>query len=342
MITKKHKNNICLFIFILVISESACINAQSKVGTTAVPFLGISIAPRASAMGSAYTAMSNDVTAMYYNPGGLSRFGKSQFMVAHTNWLVNTSFNWVGFVMNLGENALGISVTQLDYGEDIVTTVSEPEGTGERWSARDLAATISFARNLTDRFSIGGNIKYIHQKIWNESGSAFAVDLGLLYITQFNDMRLGMSISNFGTNLRMDGKDLLHRVDLDEDATGHNETIVGNLKTESWPLPLFFRVGLAMDVIKLGQDRLTVAIDAFRPSDNTETVNIGTELALRDMLFLRAGYKSLFREDSEAGLTLGVGAIIALTEGIRWNLDYTYLNFGLFGGIHMASVGIDF
>ncbi|MFO7889857.1 MAG: PorV/PorQ family protein [bacterium] len=342
MITKKLKKNINIVVILLVISSTVCVNSQSKVGTTAVPFLGISVAPRAAAMGSAYTALVNDATAMYYNPGGLSRFSQSQFLVAHTNWLVNTNVNWVGFVLNLGENALGVSVTQLDYGEDIVTTVSEPEGTGERWSARDLAATISFARNLTDRFSIGGNIKYIHQKIWNESGSAFAVDLGLLYITQFNDMRLGMSISNFGTNLRMSGKDLLHRVDLDEDATGHNETIVGNLKTESWPLPLFFRVGLALDVINLGQDRLTVAIDAFRPSDNTETINIGTELALRDMLFLRAGYKSLFREESEAGLTLGMGAIMILTEGVCWNIDYTYLNYGLFGGIHMAAVGINF
>ncbi len=342
MIIKQHKKIICFLVIVLAISTTPCVNAQSKVGTTAVPFLGISIAPRAAAMGSAYTAMSNDVTAMYYNPGGLSRFSKSQFLVAHTDWLVDTNLNWVGFVINLGENALGISVTQLDYGEDIVTTVLEPEGTGERWSARDLAATVSFARNLTDRFSIGGNAKYIHQKIWNETGSAFAVDIGLLYITQFNDMRLGMSISNFGTNLRMSGKDLLHRVDLDEEATGHNETIVGNLKTDSWPLPLFFRVGVAMDVINLGQDRLTIAVDAFRPSDNTETVNVGTELALRDMLFLRAGYKSLFREDSEAGLSLGVGAVIALTEGLLWNLDYTYLDFGLFGGIHMAAVGINF
>lgn len=342
MITTCMKRIFAFTIAVMLTAGVHTAGAQSKVGTTAAPFLGISVAPRAAAMGSAYAALADDATAMYYNPGGLSRFGRSQFVFSHTSWLVNTSFNWVGFAINLGENTLGVSVTQLDYGEDVVTTVQQPEGTGERWTAQDLAATVSFARNLTDRFSIGGNLKYIHQKIWNETGSAFAVDLGLLYITQFNDMRLGMSISNFGTNLRMGGKDLIHRIDLDPNASGHNETIVGNLKTDSWPLPLFFRVGVAMDVMRMANNRLTLAVDASRPSDNTETVNIGSELAIMDMFFLRAGYKSLFREDSEAGLTMGMGFNMAVTGNVRWNADYTFVNYGLFEEIHMVAVGVSF
>ncbi|MBN2416316.1 PorV/PorQ family protein [bacterium] len=326
----------------LVLCGSSLLQGQAKVGTTAAPFLGISVSPRAAAMGSAYAAMASDATGMYYNPGGISRSGTSQFVFAHTSWLVNTDLNWFGFVLNLGESALGISVTQLDYGEEMVTTVLEPEGTGERWAARDLAATVSFGRNLTDRFSLGGNVKYIHQKIWNETGSAFAVDLGLLYITPFNDMRIGMSISNFGSDLRMEGKDLIQRVDLDPTATGHNETIVGNLKTDPWPLPLFFRVGVAMDVIRMSRNRLTVAVDAFRPSDNTETLNAGAELAVMDMFFLRAGYKSLFREDSEAGLTMGMGVTMALAGSVQWHLDYTFINYGLFEDIHMLAVAVGF
>ena len=138
--------------------------------------------------------------------------------------MVDTNFNWVAIILNLGgDDALGISVTQLNYGEEEVTTVTQPEGTGELWSAMDMAAGLSYSRNLTDRFSIGGSVKYIQQKLWNESASAFAIDVGLLFITDFNDMRLGMSISNFGTDLRMDGKELLHRVDLDPDAVGHNQ-----------------------------------------------------------------------------------------------------------------------
>lgn len=326
--------------FILYVQSSL---GQSKVGTTAVPFLGISVGPRATAMGGAFTAVCNDATSLYYNPGGIGQLEKSQFLAAHTGWLVGTNLNWFGFVIKLNAtNTIGIHVTHLDYGEEEVTTVEQPEGTGERWSALDFAAGLTYARNLTDRFSIGGSFKYIQQRIWSESASAYALDVGLLFVTDFNGMKLGMSISNFGTDMRMDGKDLLKRIDLDPDALGNNETIVSKLKTDSWPLPLFFRVGIAMDMIRLGMNRMTIAIDAVRPSDNTEIINVGSELTLRDMVFLRAGYKSLFREQSEEGLTFGGGVNLTLGDMMTWSLDYTYADFGLFQDIQMIAIGIHF
>ncbi len=316
---------------------------QSKVGTTAASFLGISVGPRATAMGGAFTAIADDATSLYYNPGGMSRSGKSQFVFAYTNWLVDTDFSWIGLVFNFdGTNALGVSLTQLNYGEDDVTTVADPEGTGERWGANDFSAALSYARNLTDRFSIGGNVKYVQEKLWNESSTAFALDVGLLYITDFNDMRIGMSISNFGTDLRMDGKDLLKRVDIDPETIGHNENIVSKLKTDDWPLPLFFRVGLAMDVIRSDNFSFTTAVDAVRPSDNSEILNVGGELKFNNLLYLRGGYKSLFRDESEEGLTLGLGLNIITGSLFSWTMDYTYADFGLFEDIHMYSLGVSF
>ena len=76
---------------------------QSKVGTTAVPFLGISVGPRATAMGGAFAAVSDDATSLYYNPGAFSQTRKSQLIIAHTNWLVSTNLNWLGFILNLDE-----------------------------------------------------------------------------------------------------------------------------------------------------------------------------------------------------------------------------------------------
>lgn len=317
--------------------------SQSKVGTSAVPFLGISAGPRATAIGSAFTGLGNDATALYYNPGSISQMPRSQFLVTHTNWLVGTHYNWLGFVLKVDDtNALGVSLTQLDYGEEEVTTVLQPEGTGQNWGATDMAAALSYARNLTDHFSVGGSIKYIQQRLWNESATAFALDVGLLFITGFRDMKLGMSIANFGTDMRLDGKELLERVDLDPETIGHNETIVAKLKTDAWPLPLFFRVGVAMDAYKCPVNRFTMAVDAVRPSDNTEIINVGGEYAFKEMIFLRGGYKSLFRKESEEGFTFGTGIQLPIGGTALWNFDYTYADFGLFEDIHMFAIGMQF
>lgn len=327
----------------LILIAAGPVMGQSKVGTTGAPFLGISVGARGTAMGGAFSAVSTDVTALYYNPGGIPFIGKSQFMASHTSWLVGSKFNWVGLMVNLdGANVIGIHFTQLDYGEEEVTTVLLPEGTGEKWGASDIAIGLSYGRKLTDQFSIGGSAKYVQQSIWNESASAFALDVGLLFITNFHDMRLGMSISNFGTDLKMDGRDLLHRIDLDPNALGNNETIVSTLKTENWPLPFLFRVGLAMDVLHFGGSRLTLAMDALRPSDNTEIINVGAEVSFNDWVFLRGGYKSLFRDDSEEGLTVGAGVHIAMQDMFAIEVDYTYADFGLFEYVQMISGSVTF
>ncbi len=317
--------------------------SQSKVGTTAAPFLGISVGPKAMGMGSAFVALANDATALYWNPSGISRAMKTQFMASHTTWLVGSKFNWVGFSLNMDNtNFLGISFTQLDYGEDEVTTVLNPDGTGERWDAMDMVIGLSYARNLTDRFSIGGSVKYVNQQIWNESASAFALDVGLLYITEFNDLKIGMSISNFGTDMKMEGRDLIKRIDLDPEAQGINKTIPTQLKTDEWALPLLFRVGLAMDVLKVSDITVTTAVDAFRPSDNNSSVNVGMEFSWNGIFFARAGYKNLFLDKSEEGINFGGGLKYNFMETSFVHFDYAFSDFGKFDNLHTFSLGIIF
>ena len=247
-----------------------------------------------------------------------------------------------------GQNFVGLSLTSLDYGEEDVTTVQFPEGTGERWSAKDLAIAVSYSRRLTDQFSLGGSFKYVNQAIWHESASGFAMDLGLLFVTDFNGLRLGMSMSNFGTDMKLDGKDLLNRVDIDPSNSGSSKTLVGNLKTDAWPMPLLFRVGVAMDMVKNDELRVTVAADAIRPGDNEESVNVGGEVGWNDMVFVRGGYKSLFRtkssvfnrEDLQEGLSLGAG-LKYKAEGIATlEVHYAFTKFGLFGNLNTISLAV--
>lgn len=325
-------------------------DAQSKVGTTAAQFLGISVGPRAIAMGSAYVASNEDVTSLAWNPGSFVQANRSEFLFSNSDWLAGTKFRWAGAMVNLdGENAIGLSLTQLDYGEDEVTTVAAPEGTGEKWSANDVAIALSYSRKLTDRFSIGGSVKYISQQIWNETASNFAFDLGLLFVTGFSNMRLGMSMQNFGGDMTLDGRDLLQRIDTDPSNAGSNKTLVAKLKTDSWPIPLLFRVGVAMDVVKTDMIRGTVAVDALRPNDNQESVNVGTELGWNETVFLRIGYKSLVgseppfnKTNQQDGLAAGVGLRYAMEGVAAVRLDYAYSKFGLFGSLNTIACAISF
>lgn len=311
---------------------------QAKIATTAAQFLGISVSPRAIGMGGAYVASNSDAASLYWNPGAFSQAGKTQFVFSNTDWLAGTKFRWFGAMVNLdGQNVFGVSFTQLDYGEEEVTTELAPEGTGQLWAASDLAIGVSYSRMLTDRFSMGGTLKYVNQSIWNSSASAFTFDLGLLFVTSFNEMRLGVSMSNFGGDLKLDGRDLLRPLSA---STGGST--VGNLKTEAWPMPLLFRVGVAMDVVKSDEFKVTLAADALRPSDNDETLNLGTEIGWSDVVFVRGGYKSLFGTDQEEGLGLGAG-LKYKAEGIgQFEVNYSFNQFGLFGNLNTFSVSIGF
>lgn len=337
---KMNKN--ILKVILLVLFGAGSLVAQSKVGTTAANFLTIPVGPRATGMGGAFVAVANDATTSYWNPGGLSRLAANEFSVVHSEWLVGSNLNWLGLAIKLDEdNSVGISVNQLAYGSEAITTVDQPNGTGQNWDAQDIAFGLSYARNLTDRFSIGGSVKYIQQRIYNESASAFALDIGLLFTTQLKGLRIGMNISNFGTEMQMAGKDLLQPVDIDPAHTGNNDNVVSDLGTDSWTLPLIFTVGLGMDAIETENWRVTLATDAIYPNNQSSYLNVGSEVSWANLISLRVGYNSLFKDAAEEGLTAGVGLNYNFGP-LSARVDYSYMDFGVFKQISKYSLSVSF
>jgi hypothetical protein len=149
-------------------------------------------------------------------------------------------------------------------------------------------------------------------------------------------------MANFGGDLILDGRDLLQRVDIDPANSGSNKSLTGTLKTDPWALPLMFRVGVAMDVVKSSDARLTLAVDALRPNDNDESVNFGGELGWSEAVFLRGGYKSVFGKDAQEGLSLG-GGLRYTAEGLgSLEVNYAFTKFGLFGNLNTIALAIGF
>ena len=338
-----YKRNIISILLIIFLSSFAL--AQNPVGTSAGSFLGIPIGPRAQAMGGAYLGMTNDVSSAYWNPGAVSFIGKTQTLISHTSWFLGTSLNWVGVNIQIDEaNAFAISLTQLDYGREEITTIFEQEGTGRYWDAVDLSAAVTYSRKLTSRFAIGGSFKIVHSQIYNESATAFALDLGVLYKTQLEGLNLGMSIANYGSKMKMDGKDLFQQIDIDPENSGHNERLVSTLKTDEWALPIFFRIGISYDILNWEENRLTLATDALHPTDNVESMNLGMEYSYNELISLRAGYRSLFQEDLEGGLTLGGGIKYDVPNFANINIEYAWLDYGVIDpdGVQTFALTITF
>lgn len=315
----------------------------SKVGMTAAPFLEIGVGARAIAMGGAFTGTANDASALYWNPAGLAGLVQAEVVFVHSEWLADLQFEFAGLVLPLGNiGTIGLSVTSLHMDDMKVTTIDYPRGTGEFFSANDIALGLSYSRSLTDRFSIGFNGKYINQKIWKESAQGFAIDMGTLFVTEFHNMRIGASLTNFGTDMRMAGDDLLVYYDLDPNKLGNNERTFAELKTDSWSLPLTFQAGIALDLLNARQNRLTIAIDAVHPSDNTESLLLGTEYAFQNWVFLRGGYRDLFLRDGEQGFTLGAGLTSRFVGNLALSLDYAYADFGRLENVQHFSLRLKF
>ena len=332
-----------LFIIILLILGTALSFAQTKVGSTAAPFLNIGVGSRPVSMGGAFIATANDITSLYWNPAGASRVVGNEAFFAHTKWFADITYNWAGALLNMGDlGSVGLSLTYLDYGKMEVTTLREPDGTGEMFTAKDYSLALTYAYSLTDRFSIGGNLKYINQSIWNSSASAFAVDLGILFYSDLYGLRMAATITNFGTDMKMDGKDLYVLHDINPNIYGNNPLILATLNTDNFPLPLTFRVGVAMDLLDTEEHRLTIGADALHPNDNAESINVGAEYVFDKMIAIRGGYKSLLLTNSEEGLTLGVGLMYEFFPGLGVSIDYAYQDFGMLKNTQHFSMGIKF
>ncbi len=317
----------------------------SKVGTTAATFLEIGIGAAANGMGAAFVSQANDATALYWNAAGIANLNENELMVSHTNWIASTNLDYAALVIPLGNfGNLGFSFTSLSMPDEKVRTVEQPEGTGEYYSAGDIEAGISYARSLTDRFSIGFTAKYIQETIWHMSSNAIAIDAGTMFRTDlFGGMVIGASISNFGTAMKLSGIDTRTFARVDPTKLGSTDQIPYSIDLDSWGLPLLFRIGVSTSPIKTEDYRWTVSVDALHPNDNYESMNAGTEFAFKDFLFLRAGYQSLFLVDGEGGLSLGIGlnSKMLFSSGIV-KFDYAYRNFGRLQGVHIFSVGVKF
>jgi opacity protein-like surface antigen len=293
-------------------------------------------------MGNAGTATFQEVESGYYNPAAWGHLERSDVQFSHTLWLADIAYNYAAIGVKTGSfGAIVLTLTSLNSGEIDVRTVGQPLGTGERYTVSNTAIGIGYGCALTDRCSAGLQLSYVQETIWHSSLSALAVNFGALYQVSEDGLLIGASISNFGTRSRFSGSDIRIRFDSNPDVNGDNSNLPGEAYTEEFPLPVLFRVGLAYP-LALDQDhQLWLTVDAFHPSDNSESASFGVEWTFMKTVSLRMGYQQLFQRDSEVGLTLGAGLEYDLI-GFPFHFDYAWADHGRLESAQQLTFGVRF
>ena len=327
----------------------------NRYGTTAANFLEIGVGSDGNAMGEAYVAVTDGLSSIYWNPAGLASLEGPSVSFMMQPWIVDINMLFTaGAVVIPGVGNLGFGITQMSYGEMPVTTLEYQEGTGENFTASDIAASVTFSRKIVSWFAFGSSLKYIRSNIWHSSSSSAAVDLGVLVNTKFfsftgkdsDGMNIGMSISNYGTRMKFDGIDIYQPIDVSELEEGNYGDVAGQFRPSEWELPLIFRIGVAIKPIVNNFTKVTIAADALHPNNNSESINLGCSVDNTipgfGVFSLKGGMKALYMDSSQYGYTGGLGLKMFYLGNRSLSVDYAFKSMGILGDVHVYTVGLSF
>lgn len=293
-----------------------------RAGISTAQFLKIGVGGRASAMGDAFVAVANDVSALYWNPAGLTQFQDNQIIFSHNEWVVDINHDFVGAVYHLDDaNTFGVSLTALSMDEMKVTTEYAPFGTGEFFGFSDIGFAVSYSRKMTDQFSFGGTVRYIEETLDQLKMRGIMIDLGTYYWTGLGSTRFAVTVTNFGNDLAPDGE----------------VGLIGNRTKSDWQSfspPTMFRIGFAFEPYENEEHKLTTSIQLNHPNDNSENLSIGAEYVWNKMFFARGGYKI---NVDEQNYSFGAGVNVPISIA-NVSVDYAFANFSRLGSAHRFSI----
>lgn len=331
-------------------------------GTRSGEFLLLPVGGRATALGSAFSALADDISALYWNPAGLSLIDGRQAMVSYNSYVADTDHTWIGLAipMSGGERALGFSVGIFGFGDQPEYTVDQPDGTGRTYDVSMSSVGLTYSQQFNDRFSFGVTGKFINEDLAGASASTFAFDIGTNYHTELGGktIRGAFTITNLGGALKHGGPRLQQDLPV-QDPNLPPGTKVGELSTKAWELPTSFRVGVAYDVMASANSRLTASGEFAQPTGNDVSGSVGAEYAAMNIgdspfsVALRGGFNyepdnglDVAASDMNGlqgdGLSFGGGVGYMLSEQSGVNVDYAYRSKGLLGNQHLFSLALRF
>ena len=335
-----------IFSIVIFLTLQNVLVAFEKVGTTSFQFLKVMNEARATSMGEAYTSVAQNSDAIFWNPAALTMIsGNYDISISYTNWFLDSRHSSFSLAYKTDHGSvLGLMGLAVDMGyieETIVRNlgfdengVYNPGLTGEKLYIGAFGFGVAYAKNLTDKFSFGGLLKYVKEDLHYGDASSPIVDIGMLYRTGYRSIKVAATLRHFGPEVAFTQQrdpELVPHTSSDS-----SETITG----EGYPLPQTFNIGISANLISPensflfsdSKHSLLASFDLIHPRDYDQQYGIGFEYGFMDVLFLRSGYKINYDEE---GLCLGLGI-----RSNKYRVDYSYNDYGKYlGSINRFSIG---
>ena len=283
-------------------------------------FLRIDVSARAAALNGSFASMKDDPNVLFYNPAALGTLSRPKISANYLDYLMDVNMGSLSYAQYMeGIGNIGGGITYINYGSFNRTNQNlDVIGTFE---AKELALITGIATHYDDDILVGVNMKYIYSSIAEYSSSALAVDFGFLYDVPSQNLSIGGSVLNLGTQLK---------------------TYAGT--TESLPLDVIFGITKRPEhlpiFLNLDFHRLNEKGNMFW--DRFSAFTVGAEILMSESLRLRVGYNNKQRTDLKmgtsaglAGFSMGAGIIVK-----DYQFDYAFNSYGKISGLHRISLGI--
>ena len=295
-------------VILILIFSTATLFSQSA-GNTGLSFLKYGFGARNIAMGDAGTALSNDLTALFYNPAKLALADKSEVLFMHNEWIQDVNSEVIGVKTELWNIpfAFGINVTSVD-GIEFREIAGEPITT---FDANYFFGSLSTGFFVTEEISFGASFKYLYEGLLNDEASGFGFDFGLNYLLPYKGLTASMVVKNIGS--------------------------MNALRSESTKLPTEFRLGTAYTYnLEHSKFDFTGGVEFQKYLDTKDNhFNFGGEVLYNKLIAARSGFQTGYES---RGFTAGIG--------LMWGnlkFDYAFLPFSLgLGNANLFSLQFKF
>lgn len=313
----------------LLLAFAVPVHAVEKRGTAAAKFLTLDSNARIAGLASSASSFTDlgAFSALTNQAGMVFIEGNGAVGVSYTKYFAEMTLFSAALVWSLGDNgAIGVGIQSLLSGDIPFTTATDPTHlfatAGKNFTVTGMAIGPSYARRLTDSFSVGGSVKFVSEGTsgteTDRNVTTVAFDAGTIYTTDWHKFRIGATFQNFGPDMQF--------------------ILDSNAKQT---LPTTFRIGFAGEPATLPVGSIMFSAEIWKLREFDSVLNFGIEYWLNDYVASRVGWKAGYSGSEDEGLSAGAGFRFA--QGVyNITFDYAYTQFTLLDDLHRISVGLNF